>query len=141
MYYNASWSQIGLAMVGGAIGHSVRFLALGAGWRLEAASFAGGLAVGLISAWIARRTKCPVGTIAFAGAVTMMPGLQLYSALRGAVQLVRLQAEADLSTVAAALASTSQAAIVVGSLGLGLIVAIRTVQLVMGDRRETIEVN
>ena len=33
-YYNASWRQIGLAAVGGMVGHGLRFLAPGAGWGL-----------------------------------------------------------------------------------------------------------
>ncbi len=136
IFYNASWKQTGLAMIGGAIGHGLRFLLLSGGVGLEAATFAGSLAVGLVAAWIARQSKCPAATMAFAGAVTMMPGLQLYSALRGGGQLVRLNAAADLPTVAGTLAFGVLSAVVVAAIGLGLVAAIRIVQLLAGDRDE-----
>jgi uncharacterized membrane protein YjjP (DUF1212 family) len=136
-YYNAAWPQLGLAVLGGAFGHGMRFLALEAGCTLEAASFVGGFAVGVVSAWIARRNKSPMAPIAFAGAVTMMPGLQLYSAFRSARQLVRVHAASEFSTIAETLTYTVQAAVVVALLGLGLIVAIRTVHLLTSDRRHS----
>ena len=89
--YNTTWSHIAMAAVGGMAGHGLRYLALEAGWNLDAATFLGGLGVGLVSAWIARSTKTPVAVIAYAGAVTMMPGLPIYRALGGALQLARLQ--------------------------------------------------
>ena len=71
-----------------------------AGCRLEAATFLGGLAVGVISAWMARSRKMPVAVIAFAGAVTMIPGLHIYRALGGALRLARLGEMTDPGTVA-----------------------------------------
>jgi uncharacterized membrane protein YjjB (DUF3815 family) len=128
VFYNTAWPQVGLAIVGGAIGHGVRFLSLQAGWSLEAATFLGGFAVGAVSAWIARSNRTRVAVIAFAGAVTMMPGLQMYSFLRGALQLTRLQSEAELPVIAGTLTNGFQAAAVAGALGLGVIVAARAVQ-------------
>jgi uncharacterized membrane protein YjjP (DUF1212 family) len=133
LYYNTTWPQIGPAVAGGAMGHGLRFLALQAGFSLEAASFVGGFAVGVVSAWICRRNKMPVAVIAFSGAVTMMPGLQIYSAVRGGLQLARLQNESDLPTIAGTLAHGIQSAVVVGALALGLIIAIRVVQSLPGE--------
>jgi uncharacterized membrane protein YjjB (DUF3815 family) len=107
---------------------------LEAGSGIEAASFLGGFAVGVVSAWLSRRKNLPVAVIAFAGAVTMMPGIQIYSALRGAVQLVRLQGEADVSVITGTLTQGMQATGVVAALSLGLIVAIRAVQALPGGQ-------
>src|SRR5262249_47630613 len=95
VFYNTAWRQLWMAILGGMTGHGLRFLALEAGCRLEAATFLGGLAVGVFSAWMARSRRLPFAVIAFAGAVTMIPGLSLYRALAGALQLARLADTAD----------------------------------------------
>ena len=133
MFYNANWTHIGMATLGGMAGHGLRFLALASGWNAQSATFVGGLAVGVVSAWIAKTYKAPFAVIAFAGAVTMIPGVQIYRALAGSLQLVRLQREAQLSTIAATLADTFQSGLVVGALALGLVIANRAVLLVAGD--------
>jgi uncharacterized membrane protein YjjB (DUF3815 family) len=116
------------------VGHGLRFLALEAGSTQEAATLLGGLAVGVVSAWIARSNKTPVAIIAFSGAVTMMPGLQLYRALSGALQLARFKGETDLPSVAETLGDASQAALVVSALALGVIVGSRIVSAALGER-------
>jgi uncharacterized membrane protein YjjP (DUF1212 family) len=134
VFYNTAWVHVGMAAVGGMAGHGLRFLAREADWTPEAATLLGGFAVGAISAWIARSTRTPVAVIAFAGAVTMMPGLQMYLALGGALKLARLEDAADLPTVAVTLGNALQAAVVVGALCLGLIVGARTVLAVAGEQ-------
>jgi uncharacterized membrane protein YjjP (DUF1212 family) len=134
VFYNTAWAQVGMAAVGGMAGHGLRFLALEAGWRLEAATLLGGLAVGVVSAWIVRSNKTPVAVIAFAGAVTMMPGLQIYRALGGALQLARLMNATDLQTIAGTLGNALHACLVVGALALGLLVGTRAVPALAGER-------
>ena len=102
-------------------------------WRLDAATLLGGLAVGAVSAWIVRSNKAPVAVIAFAGAVTMMPGLQIYSALGGALKTAQLMSAADLQTISWTLGNALQACIVVGALSLGLVVGTRAVQSLAGE--------
>jgi uncharacterized membrane protein YjjB (DUF3815 family) len=89
VFYNTIWRQVGIATVGGMVGHGLRFLALQAGCKLESATFLGGIAVGVVSGWVTRSGKTPVAVIAFAGVVTMMPGLHIYRALGDALQLAR----------------------------------------------------
>jgi uncharacterized membrane protein YjjP (DUF1212 family) len=132
VFYNSAWVQVGTAAVSGMMGHGLRFLTLQAGWRLEAATLLGGLAVGAISAWIVRSNKAPVAVIAFAGAVTMMPGLQIYRALGGALKTAQLMSAADQQTIAWTLGNASHACLVVGALSLGVIVGTRTVQSLAG---------
>jgi uncharacterized membrane protein YjjB (DUF3815 family) len=134
VFYNTPRHLIWMAAVGGMTGHGLRFLALEAGARLEGATFVGGLAVGMVSAWLARGSRAPVAVIAFAGAVTMIPGLHLYRALSGARQLARLGELMEPAAVAGTLGNALQGSIVVGGLALGLILGTRAVQ-VLWDRR------
>jgi uncharacterized membrane protein YjjP (DUF1212 family) len=133
VFYNTTWRHVGLAAVGGMAGHGLRFLALEAGCRLEVATFLGGLAVGVISGWMARSARTPVAVLAFAGAVTMMPGLHMYRALAGALQLARLTNEATPAALAATLGNASQACLVVSGLALGLILGARAVLALGGE--------
>jgi uncharacterized membrane protein YjjB (DUF3815 family) len=134
VFYNTAWRQIWMAALGGMVGHGLRFLALETGCRLEAATFLGGLAVGVISAWMARSSKTPVAVIAFAGAVTMIPGLSLYRALAGALQLARQPEMTDPATVAGTLGNALQGCLVVSGLAVGLILGARAVQVLAAGR-------
>ena len=116
------------------MGNGLRIMALEAGGRLEVATFLGGLAVGISSAWMARSRKMPVAVIAFAGAVTMIPGLSLYRALVGALQLGRLADTADAATVARTLGNALQAGLVISALALGLILGARAVLALASER-------
>jgi uncharacterized membrane protein YjjP (DUF1212 family) len=131
IYYNAAWSHIGMAALGGMAGHGLRYLALEVGMGLEVATFLGGLAVGVVSALIARSYKLPLAVIAFAGAVTMMPGLQMYRALGGSLRLAQLKNAAEAPTISNTLGNVAQACFVVAALALGLILAARAVPLVV----------
>jgi uncharacterized membrane protein YjjP (DUF1212 family) len=128
VFYNTAWRLVGMAVLGGMAGHGLRFLALEAGLSLEAATFLGGLAVGIVAAWIARSKKTPIAVIAFAGAVTMIPGLHIYRALAGARQLARRMEETDTATLAGTLGNASLACLVVSGLALGLVIGARAVQ-------------
>jgi uncharacterized membrane protein YjjP (DUF1212 family) len=134
VFYNTPWRHLWMAAAGGMVGHGLRFLALEAGWRLEAATFLGGLAVGAIAAGMARSSKAPVAVISFAGAVTMIPGLSLYRALGGALQLARQVGGTELGPVAATFGHTFQGCFVVSALALGLILGARVVQALVEER-------
>jgi uncharacterized membrane protein YjjP (DUF1212 family) len=134
VFYNTAWRHLGMAILGGMAGHGLRYVGLEMGWSLEAATFLGGLTVGAMSAWMARRSRTPVAVIAFAGAVTMIPGSCIYRALGGALQLARLPSLADAATVTTTLVNTFQACLVVGALALGLIGGARAVLALAGDR-------
>jgi uncharacterized membrane protein YjjB (DUF3815 family) len=138
VFYNTAWRQLWRAMAGGMAGHGLRFLALQAGLALEVATLAGGLTVGAVSAWMACSSKTPVAVIAFAGAVTMIPGLQLYRALAGAMQLARMAGEADPGVAAGTLGNAMQGGLVVGGLVLGLIVGAKAVTALI-DRTSVTE--
>jgi uncharacterized membrane protein YjjP (DUF1212 family) len=132
VFYNTAWRQLWMPVLGGMTGHGLRFLALEAGCRLEVATFLGGLVIGVISAWMARFSKTPVAVIAFAGAVTMIPGLSLYRALGGALQLARVPEITDPRTVDTTLGNALHGCMVVGVLALGLILGVRAVLMLAG---------
>lgn len=132
-FYNTAWRQVGLAVAGGMAGHGLRFVTMKAGIGLEAATFVGAFAVGVISAWMARGGRIPVAIISFAGAVTMMPGLQMYRALGGALKLARSINAADQTVIASTLGNALQAGLVVGALAVGLIFGARIVQACTGE--------
>jgi uncharacterized membrane protein YjjP (DUF1212 family) len=134
VFYNTAWGQVWMAVVGGMAGHGLRYAALEAGCRLEVATFLGSLAVGVVSAWMARSGRMPFAVIGFAGAVTLMPGVQIYRALAGALQLARPENVADQPAVAATFGNASQATLVVGALALGLVLGARAVQALVGAR-------
>jgi uncharacterized membrane protein YjjP (DUF1212 family) len=132
VFYNTAWRHLWMATAGGMAAHGLRFLALEAGCTLEAATFLGGLTVGVISAWMARFSNTPVAVIAFAGAVTMIPGLSLYRALAGALQLARAPDTADSGVVVATLGNALHGCLVVSALALGLIVGARALPALTG---------
>jgi uncharacterized membrane protein YjjP (DUF1212 family) len=139
VFYNTAWRQLWMAAVGGMAGHGVRFLALEMGCGLEAATFLGGLTVGAVAAWMARTSRTPVAVIAFAGAVTMIPGLSLYRALGGALQLARAPEITDPGMVVGTLGHASQGCLVVSGLALGLILGARAVLALAGGRNAPLE--
>jgi uncharacterized membrane protein YjjB (DUF3815 family) len=114
-------------------GHGLRFLGLETGWTLEAATFLGGAAVGVVSGWMASSRKTPFAVIAFAGAVTMIPGTQIYLALSWALQLARQTEEMAPTAMAGAVGSALQACLVVAGLTLGLVVGAKTVLAIVKD--------
>jgi uncharacterized membrane protein YjjB (DUF3815 family) len=81
----------------------------------------------------------PVAVIAFAGAVTMIPGLQIYRALAGALRLARLAKLTDAATVAETLGNALQRCIVVSGLVLGLILGARAMRSLAGERDLSLE--
>lgn len=127
VFYNTPWRFVAMASAGGAAGHGLRFLALQWGCHAEIATFLGGLAVGMISSWLARSGRFPVAVIAFSGAVTMMPGLAMFRALGGCLQISRSMDGASPAEIALTIGHFLQASLVVGGLALGLVCGLRIV--------------
>jgi uncharacterized membrane protein YjjP (DUF1212 family) len=134
VFYNTAGRQLWMAAVGGMAGHGLRFLALEAGCWPEAATFLGGVTVGAVAAVMARQSRAPVAVIAFAGAVTMIPGLTLYRALGGALQLARLAEGTDAELATRTLGNAFQGWLVVSALALGLVLGARVVRALAGER-------
>ena len=83
---------------------------------------------------MARLKPTPVAVIAFVGGVTIMPGLQIYRALGGALRLARLGSASEPSAIAGTLGNALQAGIVAGAIALGLVVGARASLAILGPR-------
>lgn len=121
VFYNTSWRQVRWTVGGGMIGHGLRYLSLHAGFPLEVATFLGSFAVGAVSSRMSQTKSTPFAVIAFAGAVTMMPGVAIYRMLSGAVQLAHAKDEFNPDLAARILSHGFEVVMVVGGLALGLI--------------------
>jgi uncharacterized membrane protein YjjB (DUF3815 family) len=130
--YNTEWSRVAPAMAGGMLGHGLRYLALLWGCPLSAATFVGGVTVGIVAAYIARTTRSPFAVVAFAGAVTMMPGVQIYRALGGALKLARLNEAVDAPPLGEVVGNGLQACVMAGALAVSVVVGARTFALLAG---------
>ena len=129
MYYNAAWSQIGMAVLGGMAGHGVRFLALAAGCRMEIATFLGGLAVGIVAALIRPCLQSSVRRDRFCRRGHDDAGVADVPALSGVLQLAQPNFDAKQAAIASTLSNAAQASMVIGALALGLVLADRTMSL------------
>lgn len=133
MYFNASWLQVCMAVVSGMIGHGGRFIALASGYSLEAATLFGGIAVGCVAAWMTRSGKTSVSVVAFAGAVSMVPGLHLYHAIQGAWRLAHMSDHVNATeTVARTVGLGWQGCGAMCALALGLVLGVRGAQALTG---------
>lgn len=128
--FNTLWQQLGMAALAGIAGHGVRYLVTAAGGNTVSATFLGSFAVGMVSAWLARKDRTPAATIAFAGAVTMMPGLVMYRALGGAMKLASQGKAADPQLAAETFAHAVLAGLIVGGLTIGLALGVHLIQAI-----------
>jgi len=126
-FYNVRWSRLWMVAIGAMAGHGLRFLLIQRGVRIDLATCLGGLTVGIIAAWMSQRSKAPLAVLAFAGAVTMIPGVTLYRALGGILQIAGATDGGDPSLVAKTLGNAFQGSLAVSGLALGLIVGARAV--------------
>jgi uncharacterized membrane protein YjjB (DUF3815 family) len=127
-FFNTPWRELRIAALGGVAGHGLRYLALEKGVPLEVATFFGGLVVGALAAWMARATRAPVAVIAFAGAVTMIPGVSFYLALGESLRLMRLSDVSNPGLAASTLSHAIEGCVVVSGLAFGLVLGIRGMQ-------------
>lgn len=127
VFYNAAWRQVGLAAVTGIAGNALRDLALFFEVRLDAATLIGGLAIGMVSAAMALYVRAPVAIIAYAGAVTMLPGTLMYQTLGGMLRLARLGHDVDAAAAGDLIARFGQMCLIVSGLAFGLILGARGV--------------
>jgi uncharacterized membrane protein YjjB (DUF3815 family) len=91
----------------------------------EIATLFGCLVIGLIAAAAVERLHLPLAALAFAGAVTMMPGAFIYESIAGAVQMSTAGRDVDPALAAITLALSVKAAFVIGAMVIGLLAGAR----------------
>jgi uncharacterized membrane protein YjjP (DUF1212 family) len=121
-FYNTPRQVLWVSIVCGMVGHGLRYVCLEQGLTVDVATLVGCVAVGAIGNTAANRLHLPFASVAFAGAVPMMPGVFIYQSIAGAARLAIAGTAADASMVAATAALSSRAAFVVGAIALGLLI-------------------
>lgn len=123
-FYNAPWRFLWVSMVCGMAGHGVRYLSLDY-LGIEMSTLFACVTIGLIAGAAADRLRIPFSSLAFAGAVPMMPGVFIYQSFGGAMRLSVTGAAADPAVAAATLGLFLKSVFVVGAMALGLLVGAR----------------
>ncbi|MEC5384858.1 threonine/serine exporter family protein [Uliginosibacterium sp. H3] len=127
--YNAPWPVLWTSIVGGMLGHGVRYLGLEYGAGLVLSTFAACVVIGAFAAGFVERLRVPFAAVAFAGAVTMMPGVLMFRAIGGAMEISLAGTHASPALVSSAFANVFTAGFVVGAMGVGLLLGARIAPL------------
>jgi uncharacterized membrane protein YjjP (DUF1212 family) len=127
-FYNAPWRVLWVSILCGVVGHGLRYLCLDH-MSVEVSTLFACLAIGLIANGAADRLHLPFSSVAFAGAVPMMPGVFIYQSIAGAMRLSAAGSAADPALAAATLALSFKSVFVVGAIALGLLIGARVASL------------
>ena len=127
-FYNAPWRVLWVSILCGVVGHGLRYLCLEY-MGVEIATFLACLAIGLIANAAADRLKLPFSSVAFAGAVPMMPGVFIYQSIAGAMRLSATGTAADPALAAVTLALSFKSVFVVGAIAIGLLIGARVAEM------------
>lgn len=120
-FYNAPWRVLWTSIICGMVGHGIRYLCLEAGMHLEIATFYACVAIGAMAIRWVSSMRIPFAAVAFAGAVPMMPGVLMFRAIGGAMDISFAGTDASLGLVSSTLANMFKAGFVVGAMGMGLL--------------------
>jgi uncharacterized membrane protein YjjP (DUF1212 family) len=115
------WAAIACGMVG----HGIRFAGMEQGMSQALATLIGCLVIGVGAQIAESRFRLPFAIIAFAGAVTMMPGLFIYESFAGAISISAAGRGADPVLVATSVALFMKAIVVLGAMTIGLLLGAR----------------
>jgi uncharacterized membrane protein YjjB (DUF3815 family) len=118
--FNVSFRALPWCAASGALALAVRTVALGLGWRMEAASFAAALAVGAAAELLQSRIGVSRNALAAVGCIPMIPGAFAAHAILGLFAVTAQQAGAANETLLTALDNALRATFTIGALGTGL---------------------
>ena len=123
--YNAPWPVLWTSIVCGMLGHGIRYLGLEYGAGLVMSTFVACAVIGIFAASFVERLRVPFAAVAFAGAVPMMPGVLMFRAIGGAMEISLAGTHASPALVSSTFANIFTAAFVVGAMGVGLLMGAR----------------
>jgi uncharacterized membrane protein YjjP (DUF1212 family) len=124
-FQNSPWRVVWVSVACGAIGYSIRAIALGVGLGLATASFAACLAIGIAAGLASERLHLPFASAAFAGAAPLMPGLLIYRSIGAAMRMAAGGVTTDPALAVELLSQSIEAASVVTAMVVGLVVGAR----------------
>jgi uncharacterized membrane protein YjjB (DUF3815 family) len=80
-----------------AVGHVIRFVLMGVGIHIIAASLAASLAIGLLALPLSKHVKCPPGVFSFPAMLPMIPGMYAYRTVEAMMMCLMHKEEADFN--------------------------------------------
>ena len=135
IYYNTPHRVLWVSIVCGMVGHGLRYTGLQNGLSLEMSTLVGCGAIGVMSTAATLRWQLPFSAVAFAGAVTMMPGLFIYESIGNAVRVSGSEAAPDPAVTAMVVALGLKAVFVVNAIVLGLLAGAGAMRLASSRAR------
>ncbi|MDB5815986.1 MAG: yjjP [Rhodocyclales bacterium] len=119
--YNAPWPVLWTSILCGMLGHGIRYLGLEYGVGLAMSTLIACLAIGVVAASFVERLRVPFAAVAFASAVPMMPGVLMFRAIGGVMEISLASTQASPALVASTFANIFTAVFVVGAMCVGLL--------------------
>jgi uncharacterized membrane protein YjjP (DUF1212 family) len=119
--YNAPWAVLWPSILCGMLGHGIRYLGLQHGAGLVMSTLIACFVIGVLAASFVERLRVPFAAVAFASAVPMMPGVLMFRAIGGAMQISLAGTQASPSLEVSTFANIFTAVFVVGAMGMGLL--------------------
>jgi uncharacterized membrane protein YjjB (DUF3815 family) len=95
------------------------------GMSQELSTLLGCLVIGVAAMIAGNRLEVPFATVAFAGAVPMMPGLFIYESFASALRISVAGKGVDPALVAVCVALSIKAALIIGAMVMGLLLGAR----------------
>ena len=134
IFYNSPWRVLWISILCGIVGHGLRFVCMQNGLGIITATLFACFTIGIIAHSAVLRFRLPFAAVAFAGAVTMMPGLFMFESIAGAIRLAVAGNSADPTVVVTTLARCFKATLIVAAMAIGLAAGARLLALCLPTR-------
>lgn len=118
--FNVPKKMIWACVICGMVGHGIRLLCIQSNPGIIWGNFLASIIVGVMTVYFSKRFHAPSAAIAFGAVVGMIPGIFVFRACSGLIQIMSLGANADLSLIATTLALSGKAVLMTLGIPLGL---------------------
>jgi uncharacterized membrane protein YjjP (DUF1212 family) len=124
-FFSAPSRVLWVATLCGLAGYAIRWVTMTLGASVGIATLIACVFIGLIANMAGERLRVQFSAVAFAGAVPLIPGIQLYQSMVGALRLSAAGDMADAALVGATVGLFLRAAFVVIAMVIGLLLGAR----------------
>jgi uncharacterized membrane protein YjjB (DUF3815 family) len=124
-FFSAPRPVLWVSILCGMVGYGIRWATMALGATVGIATLIACVFIGLIASVAGERLRVQFSAIAFAGAVPLIPGIQLYQSLAGALRLSAAGEAADAALVGGTVGLFFRAAFVVIAMVIGLLLGAR----------------